>query len=340
MTNVLLTSAGRRNYIVDYFGAVVRPDGGKVFAINSNIDAAALWVADQYSQCPLIYDPGYESFLLDYCVKNDISLVISLFDIELPVLSGLKAKFAENGITVVVADKWFTDMANDKWKTQEFLKQHGFPTVPTFLSAEEFAAAQSRGEVNFPVFVKPRWGMGSLSLFRAFDHDDVDFYLKKARKGIANTYLKYESGADLDQAVLIQPKLPGEEFGLDIINDLNGVYQTTVVKRKVAMRAGETDVAETVNEPILEELGRKLAEISKHPGNMDIDVFFDGTTPYILELNPRFGGGYPFSHQAGINLPEAIVRWHEGKPVDKTRLLTPKVGVRSMKGMAIITAKH
>jgi carbamoyl-phosphate synthase large subunit len=340
MTNVLLTSAGRRNYMVDYFRAALKPYGGKVFAINSSLDAAALWVADAFDQCPLIYDPAYASFLLDYCKKNKISLVISLFDIELPVLSGLKQDFAENGITIVVADKWFTDMANDKWKTQDFLRKNGFPTVPTFLDAADFAEAESRGEVDFPVFVKPRWGMGSLALFRALNFDDLAFYIKKAREGIDSSYLKYESGADLDHAVMIQPNLPGDEFGLDIINDLGGNYQTTVVKRKVAMRAGETDVAVTEDQPVLEALGRKLSGISKHPGNMDIDVFFDGQTPYILELNPRFGGGYPFSHEAGINLPEAIVKWFRKEPVDAKQLLNAKIGVRSMKGMSIIGAKQ
>jgi carbamoyl-phosphate synthase large subunit len=69
------------------------------------------------------------------------------------------------------------------------------------------------------------------------------------------------------------------------------------------MRSGETDVAITVKEPKLESLGKMLGEITQHPANMDVDVFFDGTDAYILEMNARFGGGYPFSHLAGVDLP-------------------------------------
>jgi carbamoyl-phosphate synthase large subunit len=67
-----------------------------------------------------------------------------------------------------------------------------------------------------------------------------------------------------------------------------------------------------------------------------VDVFWDGEKAYILEFNPRFGGGYPFSHIAGVNLPKAIVAWLQNKPVDVDALLTPKYGIEAMKGITMI----
>lgn len=336
--NVLLTSAGRRNYMVEYFKEVLQPYAGKVFAINSDLDSPALWEADFSAKSPLIYDSDYEDFIFNYCVNNKINIVISLFDIELPVLSKLKNKFASFGITILVADEWFTEISNDKWKTYRFLNENGFKTEPTFQDLSGFLRAHNEGSADFPVYIKPRWGMGSISVFKAEDIEELKFYYEKTKKEIQRTYLKYESSLDVENSILIQVALKGQEYGLDVINDLEGNYQTTIVKKKLAMRSGETDAAITVDEPFLENLGQKLANLSKHPANLDVDVFFDGNVACILEFNPRFGGGYPFSHQAGINLPKAIIKWYLNEKVEK-QLLKPKIGVKSMKGINMITEK-
>ncbi|HMO61149.1 MAG TPA: ATP-grasp domain-containing protein [Ferruginibacter sp.] len=338
--NILLTSVGRRNYIVEYFKEALQAYNGKVYAMNSDVNAPGLWVADEYVQSPLIYDASYKDFLLGYCVQNNIRMVISLFDIELPVLSKLKPEFEQHGITIVVGDEWLTTMANDKWKTQAFLKDNGFNTVRTFLSVSDFKNESEAGNIRFPVFIKPRWGMGSISIFKADDVEAAIFYYNKAKEEIMQSYLKYESKADAENAVLIQEALPGHEYGLDIINDLEGNYCTTIVKQKLAMRAGETDVAITVDEPVLKEFGGRLSRLTRHPGNMDVDVFFDGQNAFVLELNPRFGGGYPFSHIAGVNLPKAIIRWYNKDTVDMTKLLTPLIGIKAMKGIAIIAENN
>jgi carbamoyl-phosphate synthase large subunit len=336
--NILLTSAGRRNYMVEYFKEALEPYNGKVFAINSDYDSPALWIADYAAKSPLIYDETYETFLLNFCIENKINLVISLFDIELPVLSRLKNKFVSSGICIIVADEWFTEIANDKWKTYLFLKDNGFNIQPTYKNKVDFLHALDNDSVDFPVYIKPRWGMGSISVFKAENILEFDFYYSKVKKEIEETYLKYESAKDSDNSVLVQAVFKGEEYGLDVINDLYGNYCGTIVKKKLKMRSGETDAAVTVKESVLEDVGEKLAALSRHPANMDVDVFFDGITPLILEFNPRFGGGYPFSHQAGVNLPKAIIMWYLNEKIDQ-ELLKPQIGVKSMKGISIISEK-
>ena len=136
------------------------------------------------------------------------------------------------------------------------------------------------------------------------------------------------------EKVIFQEFLNGEEFGADIINDLNGLFRNVVIRRKIAMRAGETDIAEIVeNKKISYELER-LGKLSHHIGNLDCDIFLVGDDVYILEMNARFGGGYPFSHMAGCNLPLAIVNWASGKDVT-TDILTAKVGHRGFKELTI-----
>ena len=57
----------------------------------------------------------------------------------------------------------------------------------------------------------------------------------------------------------------------------------------------------------------KLSQALRHIANLDVDVFVNGDKVYMLEMNARFGGGYPFSHLAGVDLPKAIIKWINGE---------------------------
>lgn len=72
--------------------------------------------------------------------------------------------------------------------------------------------------------------------------------------------LKYEAAQDKERCIIILEKLEGQEYGLDVINDLSKVYQGTIVKKKLAMRAGETDCAQIVGVPKLKLLGTRLGK--------------------------------------------------------------------------------
>ena len=96
------------------------------------------------------------------------------------------------------------------------------------------------------------------------------------------------------------------------------------------MRAGETERAEVVRSGVLEEAGRRLGLALRHGGILDCDVFLDGGRCRVLELNPRFGGGYPFVHVAGADLPAFYLALVEGREVDPAWLRV-RAGVRAAK---------
>ena len=126
-----------------------------------------------------------------------------------------------------------------------------------------------------------------------------------------------------DEYIMIQEKLTGSEFGLDVMNDLQGKHVAVSVKQKLAMRAGETDKAVTIDLPDVREIGATIGRYLKHIGNLDVDVMQRANGDYcVLELNPRFGGGFPFSYEAGVNLPKAIIQWVKGEKVDASILVS------------------
>lgn len=332
--NILFTSVGRRSYLVEYFKEALNGEG-EVHVMNSSDISPAFLIADKATVSPLIYDKEYIPFLLNYCVENKITAIISLFDIDLPVLALNKHKFEKIGTKVIVADYDIVEKCNDKWKTFLFLKEKGFRVPKSYLDLEEVKKEIECGNLQYPLIVKPRWGMGSISILEAENEKELAVFYEKAKSEIKKSYLKYESKENMDACVIIQEKLKGQEYGLDVINDLDGNYVNTIIKKKFAMRSGETDCAVTVADEKAKRLGCELSQVTKHMGNLDVDIFLCDGEYYVLEMNARFGGGYPFSHVAGVNLPLAIVKWLKGESV-RPELLTADIGVMSQKDIRIV----
>lgn len=321
--NILFTCAGRRTYLLKYFKENLS-EGDKVVATDMQLSAPALQVADIKLQVPSVYDPEYVNITLNICREQKIDVLLSLNDLELPILSENKARFEELGVKVIVSDPQVIDIAFDKYKTAQWVESLGLKSPKTYVRLEDAKKALAAGEIEFPLFMKPRWGSGSIGLESIADMEELDIYYNLLMKKIKKTILATASVGD--EYIMIQEKLTGAEFGLDIMNDLNGKNVGVSVKQKLAMRAGETDKAVTVDLPEVREMGRKIGEALGHIGNLDVDIMQRADGAYcVLELNPRFGGGFPFSYEAGVNMPKAIIQWVKGEDVDLA-ILQPEYG--------------
>lgn len=329
--NLLFTSSGRRNYLIDYFAEALG-GGGTIHVANSDPVCSAFARRGPRVVTPLIYDPSYIPFLLSYCREHQVSALISLFDIDLPLLAGARAEFAAAGVDVVVASEEAVAICNDKWRSTLFLQGMGLGVPKTYLDLPAARSALDRGEVSFPLIVKPRWGMGSIAVLEADSREQLECLYEIARARVFSSYLQFENSQDAERCILIQEKLAGQEYGLDVLNDLRGNHAFTSVKRKLAMRSGETDAAVTVDSPALRELGRQIAAALRHRANLDVDLFVDGGRVSVLELNCRFGGGYPFTHLAGADFPAAILSWLEGEEPNP-EWLRVQYGVVGVKGV-------
>lgn len=313
--NILLTSSGRRGYLVNYFKETLK-GRGVVHAGNSSNHAPAFYYADKFVITPLIYDDNYVPFLLDYCIENNISVIIPLFDIDLMVLANNKSKFAELGVEVIVSEPEIIGICNDKWMTYCFCVENNIDVPKTYLNFEAVKKAIVENELQFPIMIKPRWGMGSIAVCEAENYKELEILGDKVKREIFSSYLKFESQVEKENCILYQQKLVAQEYGLDIINDLNGNYQNTIVRKKISMRSGETDCAVVVDDDEIKKFGLIISEKLGHIANLDVDVFVSDNKIYVLEMNARFGGGYPFSHMAGVNLPAAIIKWLLGESLD------------------------
>jgi carbamoyl-phosphate synthase large subunit len=312
--NLLFTCAGRRHYLIDYFQKA-KPVGSRIIGADMQATAPAMAIVDKKYIVPAIYSPNYIEVLADICINEKIGAIISLNDLELPILSENTEKFEALGVKIIISKQTVIDICFDKWRTVEFAHKINVKTPKTYLNLQSAKAAIDIGELQFPVVIKPRWGSASIGIEFPENGEELELTYKLLRKKLFRSMLAQISKTDAENAILIQEKIDGTEYGLDVFNDFEGNNLVVYVKEKLAMRSGETDKAVLRNDLAIEDIGRIIGNNLNHIGNLDCDIFEKDGNYYLLEMNPRFGGGYPFSQMSGANFPAAIYSMLKGEPI-------------------------
>lgn len=287
--NILILAAGTRNKIVQYFRKTF--DGvGTVVATDASGLGPAIYDADKHYIVPTISTPKYIDQILDICRREKIDGVLSLIDPELSLLAANEQKFKEIGITVIGSSYELCEMSLDKMQMYQWLVGHGYKCARSWMDKEEFYKAVDAAEVTYPVFVKPYRGSASISISKVYDKETVD--------------LLFAHEDDL----MIQEFLNGQEIGADVYIDMiSGEVVSIFTKKKIKMRAGETDKAISFKDDRLFALIEKFVKEAGYRGQIDIDIFDIDGTYYISEVNPRFGGGYPHAYECGCDHMKLIL---------------------------------
>ncbi|WP_373516599.1 ATP-grasp domain-containing protein [Pricia sp.] len=308
---ILFTCAGRRNYLIRYFKEIIG-DSGRTIAVDSNPIAAALADADIALTVPTLNSSTYVPTLLRILEDYGVDLVIPLNDIELPIMSANKRKLEAYGAKVIISCPDLIDICADKWRTFIFFEDLKIPTAKSFLRIDDVLLALDEKRINFPIILKPRWGFGSVGIEEVETEEELRLaYRLLLIKMDKNLMASMGWNASKNQ-IIFQEKINGEEYGIDILNDFEGNYYGAFARKKLAMRAGETDKAISAIDSRFTEIAEKIGKATRHIGTMDCDFFVSNGKVYFLEMNPRFGGGYPFSHSAGINIPAMYLEWLKG----------------------------
>ena len=309
--NILFTCAGRRNYLINYFKEAIASDG-KIFAADMSLSAPAMVDADISILVPSFYNENYIQEIKTIIKKHSIDAIISLNDLELPILSKHKNELETCGTKILVSGEKVIDVTFDKLKTFNFLKSIGLDTPLTYTTLEDVKKALENKEIEFPLVVKPRWGSASIGINFPESIEELDLAFKLQKIKLKKSILNTVSLHDFDHAIIIQEKIDGKEYGMDIVNNFESDYYGTFAREKYSMRGGETDKAISRIDERYEKIGKQISNHLKHIGTLDCDIFVTKDKIYVLELNPRFGGGYPFSHEAGINTAAIYIEWLKG----------------------------
>lgn len=293
--NILILSAGTRNKIVQYFKRELAGEG-TVIATDMSTLAPAIYEADKYYIVPRMSATGYLDVILDICKKESVDGVLSLIDPELSLLAENVKKFEEVGTKVIGSSYELCEMALDKFQMYKWLVQHEYKCAKSYMNKEEFYADVDAGKIGFPVFVKPARGSASISTSKVYDKETVDLLFAH------------------EEGLMIQEFLAGQEIGADVYIDMiSGEVVSIFTKKKLKMRAGETDKAVSFKDEKLFRLIKEFVSKAGYRGQIDIDIFDVNGEYYISEVNPRFGGGYPHAYESGCNHMELIIKNLDGQ---------------------------
>lgn len=312
--NILLTCVGRRHYLATYFKQVLG-ESGRVVGTDMDLSAPALQACDVARQVPGVFDPGYPGALKKVIQEERIHMVFSLNDLEVGLLAKNRAALEqETRATFYVPPVKTLDVCADKWRTFEFAREIGVEVPETFLTVAGAIDALELDRIQFPLIIKPRWGSASIGLYLVETQAGLETGFEDCRKAVAKSAL---SSLGAEDSVIIQEVIQGPEYGVDLLYGKQENFIGFTVKKKLAMRAGETDKAVTVAPEPFQEIVSKIASALPHRGNLDCDFLERDGKFYLLEFNPRFGGGYPFTHLAGANHVQFLLEDYHGRVLEK-----------------------
>lgn len=287
-SNIIITSAGQRVSLVKDFQETLRrffPDG-KVYTTDMNPKMApAAYVSDGCFEVPRCTSEDYIEALLTICLGNGIGLIVPTIDTELAILSANKDVFIKQGICVSVSDYDFVMMCRDKRNTGAFFERNGI-RVPKPID---------KFHPTFPLFAKPYDGSLSTNLH----------YIKTAE--------------ELTDEIMNDPKLLFmewidkeiyKEYTVDMYYGRDNRVKCIVPRERIKIRAGEINKGMTEKNPLTSYLFERLETIKGCVGCICIQLFLNPQTDDVvgIEINPRFGGGYPQTYAAGGNYPEYLIR--------------------------------
>lgn len=296
---ILVLSCGTRNKLIRFFRETLsaRAEGGRVIAADCSPWAPALYEADAWYLVERMTEPGYLDHLLEICRKERVDAVLPLFEDELELIANNREKFEREGIWPVVSGAEAVELCRDKYRFYRHLVKNGLPALTTCRSLEEADRAVEEGRLSYPVFVKPVRGCGSAGIAVAQDRQMLKTLCDHSPEGL-----------------LIQQLAVGEEFGADLYVDRFGGKPVSIfVKKKVRMRAGETEKSLSFWDRELFELIERTAATLPLSGPVDMDLFRMDGRWYVSEINPRFGGGYPHAWHCGVNFPAMIAENAAGR---------------------------
>lgn len=295
--NILITSIGKRvqliKYLKQYFN-IIGVDAGELTPAKSFVD--------KFYKIPKASEEDkYISSLLAICKEEKVDVLVPLYEGEFKVLSEKRKLFGDLGTLLLLSSKQVLDICKDKYYTYEYFKNTDVK-IPKVYTQEEIAVAE------LPVIIKPRDGMGSSNVFKANNIREVQFFSEYVKNSIVQQYIE------------------GEEYTVDALVDLSGNPVYIIPRKRLEVRAGEVVKSSTTRDV---EIINETVKVIKHlntakdstglaaVGPLTIQFFRNKSNEiYLLEINPRFGGGVPLSFKAGADYGMAIMSIKNGEKLN------------------------
>lgn len=304
--NVLFSGVGRRVELLRAFRGAFKDlqMEGRIVAVDVDPLAPALREADAVYLVPRLADPDSVPTLAEVCRREEIGLIFPLIDEGMPVLAAGRAELEETGARLVLLSQAGVATTADKVLTDRLLRRIGVPAPIKWLPDEA-----RRASLEYPVFVKPRFGSAGKGASRVRDKRELDYLL------------------DYTPEPIVQEYLPGPEVTTDVLCDLDGNVLAVVSRQRIEVREGEVAKGVTIHDPEIIEFCVRIAKGLEAIGPITVQCLLRDGSPYFTEVNPRFGGGLPLAIAAGVPAPQWLLASAAGRSIAVPPLGTYTTGL-------------
>lgn len=290
MDNILFCSCGRRATLLKDFHKSMN-GCGRIVATDLSPVAPALFMADRAYLVPRIDAPNYFDEILEICQKEDIKAITTLIDPEIGIIAKHRDELIHNGILPLCPTEYTARLCYDKYEMFRYLHQRGVRTVLTYNSLSGLKEGLQKGEVQFPVFMKPINGSGSVGI-------GVVHTWEEAEAKFNNGLYKY----------IIQEFMTGGDCDADVYVDCISHKPVAIFsKKKIESRIGGASKTISFKDPQLFEFVQEVCSVLELNGPCDMDFFYKDGEYYLSEINPRFGGAYLHAYGAGVDFIKLII---------------------------------
>ena len=286
--NILISSSGRRVALLKGFLKTISQLNLDIKVYTSDINPEFAPVSF-FSNCIKVgkfNDNNYISDLIKLCLINKITLIIPTLDPELQLLISNKSLFNKSGIEILVSDQKLISECNNKKLTKDLFKRFNVDCPKIYNS----------NKLIFPVFVKPLSGSNSQGIYKANNIDDIP------KNDLKNQNLMFMEYMNKDIFY---------EYTVDAYYSKSSVLKCCVPRIRNKVVGGESNQGITIKGSVLDLMKDKFSFFKGAKGCITFQFFVsksNSSNIYGLEINPRFGGGYPFAFNAGANFQELIIR--------------------------------
>ena len=296
MDNLLFCSAGRRNTLLKDIRKSLDGSFG-IIATDLSPVAPALFEADKAFLVPRIDAPDYFETILKICKQNEVKAITTLIDPEIELLAAHREELLSEGVLPLCPSKQTAHLCFNKYEMFRHLSNNHVRTVLTYDSLESFKEGLDKGEISFPVFMKPVSGSGSVGVGKVDNWEEA-----------------VEKFNDHRFTYIIQELMTGGDCDADVYVDCFSHKPVAIFsKRKIESRIGGASKTISFKDQKLFAFVEEVCSVLELSGPCDMDFFFKDGEYYLSEISPRFGGAYLHAYGAGVDFVKLIMKNIQGK---------------------------
>lgn len=299
---LMITSIGKRVQLIEHLKKHFKIVGLDAGEIN-----AARHFVDKFYKIPKAVEKDYINEILKICKSENADAIIPLYEGELSILNKFRDEFEKTNTKLILSNEKIIDICKDKNKTFKYFSKEHISTPYTYSQAEISNIINMNDESKFPMFIKPVDGMGSSHTFKISNFKELIFFKDYVKNGI------------------IQECIVGDEYTVDTLVDFQGKPIYIVPRLRIEVRSGEVVKSKTINDKNIIKETLKIVELlnklkdergNSTCGPLTIQFFKTNENKiYLLEINPRFGGGVPLSFESGADYGKALYDMLDNKAI-------------------------